>query len=99
MAVNPTSNITWDAFLNADSYEVAVVGNDGDMNVEGAVAIAQESIIINSISLGVFGLTESGAYRVQVRALIGVYKTAWSPAAPFTFSPDYPGVVANVQVS
>lgn len=97
-----TSTISWDPVADADSFEVALVANGGNLNVNPSQIVGSAaSTAANSLSgdalLAAAGNPAIGPYNVQVRALNSIGTSNWSSAIPVNIVP--PGIPQNVVVT
>lgn len=97
-----TSTISWDPVADADSFEVALVANGGNLNIDpaqivGSAAPAASNSLSGDALLTAAGSPATGPYNLQVRSLNSVGASNWSSALPVNVVP--PGIPQNVVVT
>lgn len=96
---HPLTVVSWDAFVGADSYEVAVVDLSNDMNVGGTALVPILTVTAPTTSFelkDIMGTLPEATYRLQVRSKVGQYFTDWTNPQNFVWDTSVPGVVQNV---
>lgn len=99
---SPLSDVTWDAFPDAISYDVVVVDSNGNASLGSPILASKLDIPAPTNTIKLKDLSpalSAGDYRLQVRAKVADYYTDYSSVLNFTFDVLVPGTVQNVVIN
>jgi hypothetical protein len=91
IASHPLTVVSWDAFTDADSYEVQVKTSGGSV-VAGPTTNLDTDVVLGDLMTGL----SAGSYQFEVRAKVGSYFTDWNTPTSFSFVLEVPGTVTGV---
>lgn len=90
-ASHPGTVVSWDAFPDADGYQIRIKNSGGSI-VSGPTDVATTSVVLGDLMSG----QAEGSYQFEVRAKSGEFFSAWSAPASFSWSTEIPGTVTGI---